>query len=429
MDIKFERSSVGIHLVADAADHVWEVSRPNIEHTREELDRIRKEDLPIGDFVWIVFDITSSIAFRDLLFSLRKPYAAEWARSNRVDNTGIVFADEYRGMLTTPNFLENYKIVTDFSINLDTRKDHFPYAVSTTYCWATNSRQLASLLVSLKKSIPYLYEIYGKMFEEALVSSNIKLPTAKSDTLISDLCCHNVNGNVGINFDEDSGVVTGRFIKTGVFLSQFIRNHAAVIKSNFVDELMMNSLQDTVDMNQSQLFTMEIICPDKATFINMIRTRSCWFSKHDLEDDSSWSSLVVEYIKGLGLSLADTLPCNGNPDLCKYRTELESRIKAGKNRDNSLKDKGAALQPCVLITGIKEEIDKRRIKFSKDGLLSELSYLWYDFIHNDKKDMNITADGIEYLGNIKKYGYLEDSDNDGAVMNLTKELFNKYNIE
>lgn len=401
----FKNISVEIISIHDDRRKVWQLSRPHLNENDEELMKIDKMDLPVNNFKHINFSITSSLIFRDLLYHIRP--SADWARSNRttqIDHTNLIYSSEYMDLMTViDEQLWNYCI--DTSINLDIRKDKFPGYMSTDYSFGVDLRTLTAMLRSMKKSIKWLFDIYGVLFLKAMNCTLDDLPVTQ-DTLFESLAVdYNTKESVRIIEDADLCIIT--YKGTGSLLAQFIRQHTARVRSTFVTDLInCDSVKKSCDFNQSDLHTMQSMMPRSLAF-KLIKTRACWFAKFDMDSKSSWSDIIVGLIKTADLPFKDCIPCGLDAAKCPWKQEQLARCLAA----NPASSKGEVNPPCPIITGIPELVQLRKAKFKSNSALFKY---WEDL---DLSFLTMTQEGLDYIRNVSTYGFVEQCDNENDEMN------------
>lgn len=416
-EIKFKKPKVRVIGISDHRDEVWRISRPHLKVTDKELMDIRKVDLPVHSFAFVSFEITGSILLRDILYHVRP--TSDWARSNRttaINKDTLFYSGEYEDSELD---IERWRYCTDESINLDIRKDRFPYMVSTDFCWGGDLRTVTTMLKSMKEELPAIWGIYGNLFLDALNSAGLgTLPPGRSNLFSSlgipdeysfkDFGEDNDDSSVpNIEIQSSYDTVMIQYRGKGSLLTQFIRQHIARVRSTLITEVMKcNNISDTVKLVQDDLYDMQVITTIEGAK-KLIATRACWFAKFDMVSRSSWNDIISALIKKFGLKLSDVIPCKGDHSACPWKTEQLARCIAG----NPNGSKGEVNPPCPYITGIPELIDIRKAKFNSN---SNLFKLWES--SKNSMDFEITEHGIQYVKNAKIYGFVEESDNNNEVM-------------
>jgi hypothetical protein len=389
--------------------------------TDKELMDIRKVDLPVHAFSYVNFEITGSILLRDVLYHVRP--SSDWARSNRttvINKDTLFYSKEYiDGALDE----ERWEACTNESENIDTRKDKFPYMVSTDFCWGCDLRTLSTVLNSMEIELPVIYRVYGDMFRSALKNAGIKqLPPGRSNYFsslaIKPYDCFNDDVNaVDVKIDRRFDTVMIQYRGKGSLLSQFIRQHVARVRSSLITRLMNRNaitIWSFSDLAQDELFDMQVITTIEGAK-KLISTRLCWFAKFDMASRSSWSDIISALIDKFEGQFEEYIPCVGQHELCPWKTEQLARCIAG----NPNGSKGEVNPPCPYITGIPEVIKLRKAKFNSD---SSLFKTWET---KGPKELEITQYGTQYLENLELYGFAEESDNNNPEMKkLAQELIN-----
>jgi hypothetical protein len=416
VEIKFKDPEIKVIGVSDHRDEVWRISRPHLKVTDKELMDIRKVDLPVHSFAFVSFEITGSILLRDILYHVRP--TSDWARSNRttaINKDTLFYSGEYENSELD---IERWKYCTDESMNLDIRKDKFPYTVSTDFCWGGDLRTIATVLKSMEAELPAIWEVYGNLFLNALKNVGLEiLPPGRSD-LFSSL---GIPDEYSLKEYEDGEIVSIPEIEVhdyydtvmiqyrgkGSLLSQFIRQHIARVRSTLITEVMKcTHISDTIKLVQDDLYDMQVITTIEGAK-KLIATRACWFAKFDMASRSSWNDIISTLIKRFNLKLTDVIPCKGDNNACPWKTEQLARCIAA----NPTGSKGEVNPPCPYITGIPEMISIRKAKFNSNSTLFKL---WE--AEKNGMDLKITEHGIQYVTNVKTYGFVEESDNHNEAM-------------
>lgn len=408
----------------DIRKDVWKISRPHLDPNDPSINDIQNLDLPVNGFASYAFEITSSLLLRDILYHVRPTQC--WARSNR---TTLITEDNlmYSGEYANPNLWGDFEILDhrksiDQSVNQDARKNNFLYYVSTTYCWMTDARTLSGVIRSLMDT-PLAF--YGEMLLSAMGLDSVdQLVPGRSDFLyqyaIDDLAKDRLDESndtsVADYYPEARHLNIVAFM-TGSLLSQFIRQAYSTVRTDLInDTLNAKSFAELPKAQSEKRYGQVLISTEKAK--KLVLTRTCWFSKFDMVNLSSWSHIVSAVMVALRLSPEETLICEGSADKCKWKAEQLARLKAG-NPNGSI---GETNPPCPILTGIPELYELREQKFKSD------SYLFKQWKGLIPKDMKVTSEGKEYLSNVAEYGYAEKRDNE-ALKGITEEILTKYNYK
>jgi len=76
------RPYVNLVSVTDNRKRAWKYSRPQFKNMNVDINEFGTMDIGVNSLCNLTFEITSSVAFRDWLLSIRPIYC--WARSSRV---------------------------------------------------------------------------------------------------------------------------------------------------------------------------------------------------------------------------------------------------------------------------------------------------------------------------------------------------------
>lgn len=416
MKINFRDPEIKLVGSYDGRARAWRFSRPHVPNDDQAMNELKNLNLPVNGFANYHFEIKGSVLIRDFCYMIRG--SRDWARSSRAElitEDNMTYSSEFKDIYTEDNneFIELHKKSVDQNIPQDIRKKYFPYGFTSDFAIDMDARLLSNFLNTIKDSV---FNNYYELFMKELDRNKIELVPHDKFKLWDLLAVNHIpenNKKVDVYEDIRTNLVTISAEITGALGSQFIRQESGTRQSTLINILKICDDYSQVPLSQQELFRFQVIVP-KSVAIKIASTRSCWFARNDKSGQDSWSDIVAEIIKVLGLKPEEILPCGMNKNECPYYTNQLNTLKAGNPKYN-----GDVNTPCVILTGIPEIYKLRGKKYHSD---SEVYKIWKDWLPDGN---DITNEGKEYLNNVAKYGYAEKLDND-LLKEETKEMLNKY---
>lgn len=386
MKTRYRDPFVKVIKMFDCRKEAWNISRPYLNPGDIKLDDLEKMDLAVSAACVYEFHVQSSILFRDLLFSLR-PITPPWARSNRTIpfNTDNLFASsEYKEV---DSFIQyNMDRVYDLLAKghpQDFVKDHLPMGMQTEFTIAMDDRQLVVFLKTLKLANKSLYDIYGKLFLEAI---------GKDDSYVERRNSKPILDNLQLSFTDMKNINKPKqelgdyyYLVRSMSMSlmaQFIRIHYSNIHNslwNFIQQPFWERLLCSDDVTVA-------IYISKQAYDKILGVRSCWFAKMDHEDKSSWSRIIGPDIESMSLpEFVKHLPCRGNCLKCGIKKDMDERINCVEVN-----------LPCPILLSCPELLKARIEKYTS---VSRVIDKWQ--LLNIRKD-ETNKDYQRYVENLKK---------------------------
>jgi len=335
------------------------------------FDRISKMSLQYNNFPYFVFEVNGSILFRDVLYNINK--ASQWAVSLRFVHS--VFTDfdpqnykvsaEYEGVDIWEDQLEVFLKGVQDDMTTDNNRLKMPCSIHSKYWVGMNLKTLLGFIPMLKNEMPFFYEVYGKLFEDALMEyyPNIKnYYSERNDPSIYQYFSRDEDFKEG--YQEVDDLVIFKMRMGPLLFSQFIRQSDVIVKG-FYNELKHSDPNDflTNKLFSSQTpYNITLIC-DKAKWNENIKKRSCWFSMSGKNDINSWSRVLDVVLKDINLDqFKELLPCiwEGNKcTTCPFFDDVKFRIEGLEVKN----------LPCGLCTNDLEVTKKRHL--NDQTILSE----------------------------------------------------------
>lgn len=295
--------------------------------------RIDKMNLQYNNLDTLIYEITGSCLFRDILFNINK--IAQWAQSNRFlfsilnedaryDEDNYAVSAEYEGIPEWENQFLSYMMAISNDDVVDHNRLEMPYSISSTFWIGINKKTLLDLLSFLKNYSPFFYEVYGVQFNipESVIpiepSSAISQYVLKSPEKFEEMSV-NIQGTQIVNS------------KMGLILySQFIRQ-ADTRVAGLYNEI----IHENADEFKHKVFKGGTIInihyvADITKAMSTVRTRLCAFAMSSGDDPCSWSYFINNFLpeKLSPEVFKSMLPCKFDGCKlidCKFKDDVKFR--------------------------------------------------------------------------------------------------------
>lgn len=308
--------------ICDNREKAWIVSRPMFDHSDFDLDLYGSMDIGFNSLCTLTFEITSSIIFRDLLLTIR-PIAA-WARSSRATpfkREHMEISAEFKGLASEDGIDEAIARV-EAGEPQDTARESLPMTMSTKFTVSMDFRTVCGLVKMLKEVDADLYNIYGKKFVTAIKD----IPGFKKNRVpsFSDKYLPNtqeLKRMSGLDLLHD--FVSGAYIMKMAFMSQFIRNTHASIKSGLWLVCKKEGYMNLSSMMQGDRVPVYFYM-NSGAYDGLMCMRSHWFA--DWSEDM-WGSMVGDYIEGMTVEEFWKWIPSGDGKKDPYEHDMLHRIK------------------------------------------------------------------------------------------------------
>lgn len=327
MEMKFREPKVEFINGYNEKLYAWQQAKPHLHHTESELTKVERMDIPVNCFASYVFHVTSSILFRDIFFTLRPLHI--WARSFRdipFNAQEIFVSKEYEGM---DNEYYNKCFESMFNdlangVPQDHVKKGLPMATSTEYTVSIDDRTLIAFLTMLKIHNKDLYEVYGKLFLDAIgKDEDYLVARGSADIFYKYALTDNEYGKFGVTTALD--MVAGSYELSNNLMAQFLRQHYSKVKNGLLNQIDGCSLKDLAYVGCDDM-TQCVVYADKPSFDRLVSIRSCAFAQYDKEDKTSWSSVIGPYVETMTPEeFLNVLPCQGKICKCACALDMKSR--------------------------------------------------------------------------------------------------------
>lgn len=297
----------------------WITSRPGFDHSDIDMDEIGKMDLSLNSIAVYTLRITSSILFRDFLFSLRPIHP--WARSLRsapLRRENMSISEELANVEDEVLLTKVINLI-EGGVEQDIAREHLPMSLSTVYTVVLDHRTLVGFLKTMYLLDKQMFDVYGQLFINAVPALRNFDQSNTKEFSKSYLISGNEDFFGGTK--EVGEMVAGRFSMKSAMAAQFLRQHNAKVKTEI-----WNAIRDSGYFNISlqQKDELDVVFyTDKSAYHRLMQLRSHWFA--DWSTDM-WGTMVGDYIKDMTLKqFWDFLP-NGNGKNDPYKRDMLSRI-------------------------------------------------------------------------------------------------------
>lgn len=361
----------------------WEFARHYLNDNQTELN-VMKMNLPVNSFVTYEFQVTSSILFRDLLFTIR-PIVSAWAVSNRVidfnelvlDEDELTFIEEESTRCNLSNKLKECIDRVNAGEYKDYVKEELPLLTRTQYSIKINLRILMSLLYTLELHAPKYFNI---------IQPNILSELGMNDDIYRVLIKYDMYDRVRIT-NSEYDIIDGKgYARVGEMhvvsgypsaniMAQFIRQNSSIIKNELWNMFVSDYLSVASSLSNIKVHVLGYL--ETSAFESLTRTRTCWFAQMDKSGPTSWSCILDSIVASMSNEdFISNLPCAGNCNRCRIKGEMIPRVTGV---DHNI--------PCPILLESPDLVDDRINKFySNSGVITkwkESKYLIHDNPNNE----------------------------------------------
>ena len=354
--------------IQDEVCNAWNISHTHSKPVTDEIPLLKMQ-MPLSGFRNYCLHITSSILFRDLMFTIRPSIG--WALSMR----SFVYTKESVKLSNECTMIESEEAINELQASLDNviervqngeSRDHakqdLPMMTSIKFDIMIGHRYLVNWLYAIKLHIPKYYEfIKDAFFEACNFSEEVFDQTKKIDTW--DYLALTPT-ELDFKNSKSTQVLDIHALFTEVqcnLLAQFIRQNQSVVK---------NGLYNCCNEDLSAALTMKsnnhVKCGAYITSNSLgylLSKRTCWFAQLDANDKSSWSYLLGDTVENMSTEdFMKNLPCGGNPENCDIKQDM---INRAKREDLS--------PPCPLFI---ENPEMMKVRYEQYKQRSKLTDAW-----------------------------------------------------
>ena len=294
--------------VADSRENAWIYSRPGFDHSDLDMEKIGSMDMSLNSLCMLTFEVTSSIVFRDWLFTIRPIFP--WARSSRsapltIDNVDI--SDEFGelGRIAILGVLDDIKM----GIPQDQAREHLPLSMSTSYTVSMDFRTCCGMIKTIEEMDKNMFMTYGRLF--GLQINHIKGYKTSSVRPFHDSYAidHNKDGfkRVEVKF---------------ALMSQMIRSSNAYFRNELWNRIVHDGYNYLGNFDQADTVILDMFMEPHA-YGKLMKLRSHWFADWSLD---MWGTMVGDYIKNMDVwEFWDFIP-NGSSGEDPYHRDMLSRV-------------------------------------------------------------------------------------------------------
>lgn len=352
--------------ISDSRENAWVFSRPTFDHSDLDMNKIGSMDIGLNSLCSLTFEITSSVAFRDWLLSIRPIYC--WARSSRgvpLDKQTISAEFGLEGLSNLSNVIYNI----NKGVDQDEAREGLPLSMSTSYTVMMDFRTCVGMIKTMLKIDKDMFDIYGRQFiletdhipgfDKSKVKDflGIYLPTNKDREL-------NPLSHMGSQ-------IAGKYLMKSALSAQFIRSSQAKVKNGLWDYIYNKGYMSLSTMIQADRFFMYFYM-DSAAYRKMMQMRSHWFA--DWSNDM-WGNIIGDYTRGMSTDeFWDFIPA-GNGKIDPYAEEIMNRVKG---EDTNL--------PCPIMLEQPDLIGKRFDTFGYNQIIGRYNDLAAEGYIKDNPD-------------------------------------------
>lgn len=364
--------------IQDDVCDVWDISHTHTKKTTDEKPLLKMQ-MPLSGFRNYCLHITSSILFRDLMFTIRP--SVGWALSMRsfvytkdsvkLSNECSMIEDESK-VKFLQNKLENVIERVQNGESRDNAKQDLPMMTSIQFDIMVGHRHLVNWLYALKLHIPRYFEFVKDYFFKACNFTEELFNETKKVDIWNYLAL--TPKELGYKDIHETRVLDVHALFTEVqcnLLAQFIRQNQSVVKNG-----LYNICNEDLDKALTMLSNSLVKCGAYITTdsLNYLTSkRSCWFAQFDDNNKSSWAYLLGDAISKMSVDeFMKNLPCGGVACNCDVKQDMVNRA----NRED-------LSPPCPIFIESSEMSDIRYKQYKKTSALTEMWSKVCDTIYNN----------------------------------------------
>lgn len=293
----------------DSLAEAWQVSRPYLS-LYEAKDQIHKQlegiDLPLNGMKQYHLTITSSLFFRDLLFTLR-PLNSAWAetlRARRYAPDNMFISSEFRGNKNEDVIQDNLNKCYERIANgekPDVVKEELPMATSTNFSISVDDRTLITWLRTLRNHSIDTYNTYAPLFLEAIGRNDKYVKNYPSADIFEKLAISDEERSKSGTIEHMAGYVFTCHELQANIMAQFVRQHYSVIHNDLYNYLSKNKFGefDKVARMRCDDHVVVAMYGERSSWEKVMSNRSGWFAFMDHDGAGGWSSIVESYVKDM----------------------------------------------------------------------------------------------------------------------------------
>lgn len=293
---------------ADNRQNAWMFSRPGFDHSNIDMEKIGSMDMSLNSMCMLTFEVTSSLVFRDWLFTIRPIFP--WARSSRsapltLANAAISAEYEPMGRMDVLNVLDDIKM----GIPQDQAREGLPLGMSTSYTVSMDFRTCCGMIKSMEEMDSEMFRTYGHLFTNEI--DHIKGFRTSSVRSFQD--------SYAIDYRKS---MFKRVEVKFALMSQMIRSSNAYFRNELWNMIVYKGYRNMGSLCQKDTVVLDMFMEPHA-YEKLMKLRSHWFA--DWSPDM-WGTMVGDYIKDMSdEAFWDFIP-NGSSGIDPYHRDMLSRV-------------------------------------------------------------------------------------------------------
>lgn len=340
----------------DGRERAWRYSRPTFDMSDLDMGEIGKMDIGFNSLNYLIFEVESSLLFRDFLFSIRPIQA--WARSSRAtpfSEDNLEISEEFTGG-HDQWMIDDALYKVEHGAPQDKARESLPMTLKTYFTVGMDFRTVCGLIKTMMAVDEDLYKIYGRLFEKEI--DHIK--GYKSNTIRPFIETYMTNLDEKNGIAEVEGYMIGKYELKFPMASQFLRQSNAIIKTDLWPCFRKFGYLGMDGLDQTDTIGVNFVIA-KPVYHNLMRMRSHWFA--DWAEDM-WGTMVGDYTKDFTIQeFWDFIP-QGGGKADPYLHDLMPRIKC---EDPNL--------PCPVSLQMPSLIDERIAIFGRNTVIDRYEEL------------------------------------------------------
>lgn len=393
--MKTKQFFVEILKKVDSTKEAWLTSKPTITYDNQaELESTVKkmitQDLPLSAFETYHLKFTSSLLFRDLLFTVRPCIA--WSSSFRInpitpDRIAIEDNDfdDLDLQLMDSHMNPVYERFTSGE-SLDKLKLSLYLGTITQYVVVIDSRTLMCFIATLHEMDADGFATIIKTLCEVMGFDNYdQLPKTSAKSLYSklkvgddtDYSALTPNKDYPISdYVEQESPFNIAFLDVIVNAStggQFLRQHFSTVRNQMYDIVKKIGYKKSLMMTCSDRFRYQSF-GDILNFRQLVSRRCCWVCNFDWEYETSgvesWSDILRPMINQMSLhDFAKSLPCKLSWKNCSVSEETRLRLWKEKGQTGVAPDQNVC---CPILVGDKSMVEVRGKFYKSNSVIFDM---------------------------------------------------------
>ena len=305
--------------VCDNRKQAWIHSRPGFDHSEIDMEKIGSMDMSLNSLCMLTFEVTSSVLFRDFLFSVRPIFV--WARSSRsapltTDNLNI----SYEFGITGAAYISKTLSMIAEGIPQDIARENLPISLSTSYTISMDFRTVCGLIKTIKKLDSKMYDIYGKKFVD-----EIKIIPGFKDNTVGVFYDNYLLTDDELSFNgtkQIGDILYGSYHMKYCLASQFLRQSNSKVKTSIWNRIKNIGYMKEGDVRQKDKVKVAFYT-SVDSYDKLMRLRSHWFA--DWSKDM-WGNIVGDYVSEMDIYTFWEFIPNGNGKTDPYYRDMISRV-------------------------------------------------------------------------------------------------------